>query len=189
MNGAATYCFTRQKAVAERFLCHVTELIERNHHLFQENPAGPSRKWLLIENATADGDQVLFSAKQELAEYFSLGEYVVPPVLRDFIGYMTDGGSVYPHTDPDLPGRMHVRINVLISQTAGCIPLIDDIPIAIAVGDAWLNLASRCVHATTPVEGPGYRSVISFGYQINPERGDKLYQIFESWMSGLHQLQ
>jgi hypothetical protein len=84
---------------------------------------------------------------------------------------------------------VHVRINVLISQTAGCIPLIDELPIAIAAGDAWLNLASRCVHATTPVEGPGYRSVISFGYQIDPQRGDELYQIFENWMSDLHQWQ
>ena len=165
MNTTVTYCLTRQNAVPQIFLRHVTELTQRNLHLFQEN-ADPSRKYLLIENVTADGDRVLFSVKQELAEYFGLGEYVVPPVLKDFIGCITDGGFVDPHTDPDLPGRMHVRINVLISQPGGCIPLIDDIPITIAVGDAWLNLASRCVHATTPVVGPGYRSVISFGYQI-----------------------
>jgi hypothetical protein len=67
--------------------------------------------------------------------------------------------------------------------------LIDDIPITIAVGDAWLNLASRCVHATTPVVGPGYRSVISFGYQISPERGDQLYEVFRSWISEVRRLQ
>jgi hypothetical protein len=182
MNSAIAYCLARRNAVSQGFLCHVTELTQRNLHLFQEN-ASPSRKYLLIENVTADGDQVLFSAKRDLAEYFGLGEYVAPPILKDFIGYITEGGFVAPHTDPDLPGWMHVRINVLITQPSGCVPLIDDIPIAIAVGDAWLNLASRCVHATTPAVGPGYRSVISFGYQISPERGDELYQTVRSWMS------
>ena len=181
------YCFTRKNAVDSEFLRYVTDLTARNEHLFHANELGAARKFLKIENANAGGDKTLFSVKQRLAESFGLGNYVVPPALKDFIGYITEGGFIHPHTDPDLPGRMHVRVNVLISQPAGCVPLIEGIPIAVEVGDAWLNLASRCLHATTPVEGPGYRSAISFGYQINPRRGNELHDIHKAWFSGIPQ--
>jgi hypothetical protein len=147
MTGPIPYCFTRYGAVGAKIVDYVTELTLRNQDFFQINMASPGRKFFIIENVTADGDTVLFELKQSLAEYYGLGDYVVPPNLKDFIGYITDGGAIHPHRDPDLPGRRHVRINVLISQPAGCTPLIDGIPIAVAVGDAWLNLASRCVHA------------------------------------------
>ena len=81
----------------------------------------------------------------------------------------------------------NARINVLIRQTAGCVPLLEDMPIDASVGDAWLNLASRCKRATTPVIGPGYRSAISFGFQIDEQRGDELYEIHERWLNSLRQ--
>jgi hypothetical protein len=118
-----------------------------------------------------------------LAARYDLGEYVVPPGLMDFINVITEGGFVHPHTDPDLPGRAHVRINVVVKQTAGCLPLLDGVPIAVERGDAWLNLASRCKHATTPVEGPGYRSAISFGFQIDEKRGEELNRIHQQWLA------
>ena len=181
------YCFTRKNAVDSGFLRYVADLTARNEHMFQVNERGSARKFLKIENANADGDEILFGAKQDLAEYFGLGNYVVPPALKDFIGHITEGGFIHPHTDPDLPGRTHVRVNVLITQPAGCIPLIEGVPIAVEVGDAWLNLASRCTHATTPVEGPGYRSAISFGYQISPRRGDELHDIHKAWLSRIRE--
>jgi hypothetical protein len=43
------------------------------------------------------------------------------------------------------------------------------------------------LHATTPVEGPGYRSALSFGYQIARQRGDEFYAIHKKWMSTVRQ--
>ena len=66
---------------------------------------------------------------------------------------------------------------------------MENIPISVAVGDAWLNLASQVIHATTPVVGPGFRSAISFGYQIDPEaRGDAFYEIHKDWMKKVRKL-
>jgi hypothetical protein len=136
-----------------------------------------------MDYVTPDGDEVLYETKHRLAVHYELGDYVVPPTLKDFLGYITEGGAIHPHTDPDLPGRRHVRINVLIKQPKGCIPMIEGAPIAVAEGDAWLNLASQCLHATTPVEGPGYRSALSFGYQIGIRRGEELYKVHRGWMA------
>lgn len=176
-----SYAFELKNAVDAEFLAYVNALIMRNLDEFAVNKASGSRKFYKMDYVTPDGDKVLYAMKQKLAKHFELGDYVVPPNLKDFLGYITDGGSIHPHTDPDLPGKRHVRINVLIKQPGGCIPLMEDIPLKVAEGDAWLNLASQCEHATTPVEGPGYRSALSFGYQIDPKRGDELYEIHKQW--------
>lgn len=182
------YPFVYKNAVPAEFVTHVNDLIIRNMDQFDVNQAGANRKFLKMDYVTPEGDQVLYAMKQKLAEHYKLGDYIVPPNLKDFVGYITEGGSIHPHTDPDLPGKRHVRINVLVSQPRGCIPLLENVPIEVAVGDAWLNLASQCIHATTPVEGPGFRSAISFGYQIDPKRGDEFYEIHKQWMADIRKL-
>jgi hypothetical protein len=177
------YPFIIRNAVGRDFLEHVTRLTRENQAQFEANGDSGDRQFLVMDFVTPEGDAFLFEVKQQLAARYGLGDYVVPPKLKDFISYITDGGFIHPHKDADLPGKRHVRINVLIQQTAGCIPLLEDIPIEVAIGDAWLNLASRCKHATTPVQGPGYRSAISFGYQIDERRGDELYATHQQWLA------
>jgi hypothetical protein len=182
---AQSYPFLIKNAVTSEILDHVTEVTLQNEDRFKTNKTGDGsgRKFLVIDFVTPEGDRLLFDVKQELAARYDLGEYMVPPGLMDFINIITEGGFVHGHTDPDQPGRCHVRINVVVKQTAGCLPLLDGIPIAVERGDAWLNLASRCKHATTPVEGPGYRSAISFGFQIHENRGRELYRIHQQWLA------
>lgn len=185
MMSPVAYCFTGSNLVACEFLDYVTELTARNIDRFLTNDASPNRKFLRMDNVTQQGDNVLFSVKQQLAQHYQLGDYIAPPGLEDFIGYITEGGAVHPHKDHDLPdtNKTHVRVNLLVKQTEDCIPILDGVPIKVAVGDCWLNIASKCTHATTPVVGPGYRSVFSFGYQIDQKRGDELYEAYLSWLS------
>jgi hypothetical protein len=176
------YPFVLKNAVDSKFIEHVTKLTIENADQFKDNQSGPNRKFLKMDYVTPEGDKYLYEVKSALAKHYDLGDYVVPPNLKDFLGYITEGGAIHPHKDADLPGKRHVRINVLVKQSGGCIPLLEHIPIEVAEGDAWLNLASQCLHATTPVEGPGYRSAISFGYQIDKKRGDELYEIHKQWL-------
>jgi hypothetical protein len=182
------YPFVLRNAVDPEFMEYVTKLTLANEEQFKANSAGSQRKYMTMDYVTPEGDKVLFEMKQKLAKHYDLGDYKIPPNLKDFIGYITEGGSIHPHTDPDLPGQRHVRINVLIKQPRGCIPLLEGMPISVAEGDAWLNLASQCVHATTPVEGPGYRSALSFGYQVARERGDELYAVHKKWMDKVREM-
>jgi hypothetical protein len=178
------YPYVIKNAVTPEFIEHVTKITIDNEDKFHNNKTGHDmgRKFIVIDFVTPEGDKYLFDIKQELAARYDLGAYIVPPGLKDFINYITEGGYVHEHTDPDMPGRRHARINVLVKQTAGCIPLLDGVPIDVEVGDAWLNLASLCKHATTPAEGPGYRSVISFGFQVDQKRGDELYMMHKFWL-------
>ena len=181
------YPLTYKNAVPEEFNTYVNELVLRNIGFFKDNQAGGSRKFMKMDYVAPDKDAFLFAAKKRLAEHYELGEYIVPPNLKDFVGYITEGGFIQAHTDPDLPGKRHVRINVLVKQPGGCLPMLENIPIAVSEGDAWLNLASLCLHSTSPVVGPGYRSAISFGYQISIERCDHFYAIHKSWMEKVRQ--
>lgn len=182
---APSYPFLITNAVNTEFLDHVTRMTMQNWDRFRNNKTGDGsgRKFLVIDFVTPDGDRFLYEEKQKLAARYNLGDYVVPPGLMDFINVITEGGFVHAHTDPDMPGRRHVRINVVVKQTAGCLPLLDGVPVKVERGDAWLNLASQCKHGTTPVEGPGYRSAISFGFQISEKRGRELQQIHERWLA------
>lgn len=182
------YPLVSKNIAPPEFMQYVNDLIVSNMDQFNANEAGSNRKFLKMDYVTPEGDKVLYEMKQRLAAHYDLGEYIVPPTLKDFVGYITEGGSIHPHTDPDLPGKRHVRINVLVKQPGGCIPLLESVPIAVAEGDAWLNLASQCIHATTPVVGPGFRSAISFGYQIDPKRGDEFYAIHKDWMAKVRKL-
>lgn len=176
------YPLVIRQAVTPEFRAYVNELIQNQMDNFTANPAGQNRRMLKMDYVTPEGDTTLFEAKQKLAKHFGINEYVVPPNLKDFISYITEGGFIHPHTDPDLPGKRHVRINVLVKQPGGCIPMLEDVPLAVSEGDAWLNLASQCEHSTTPVVGPGYRSAVSFGYQIDPDLADEFFAVHTAWM-------
>lgn len=181
MRQVPDYPFLRRAFAPRTFTDHVVSIIEGNPGAFAGNPAGNGRKFFKLDNVAPDGDVVLNDMKVRLAEHFGLGPYRVPPNLKDFIGFITEGGRVHEHTDPDLPGLRHVRVNVVVRQTDGCRPTLEGMPIDVAEGDAWLNLASLCIHGTTPVVGPGYRSAISFGYQIDPSVCDGFYAAHRAW--------
>lgn len=162
------YPLVYKDAVPSEFTAYVQALIFKKMDQFEDNKAGTNRKFLKMDYVTPEGDRVLYDMKQKLAAH---RRRLDPSPYRSRSA-----------------GKRHVRINVLVKQPGGCIPLLENVPIAVAEGDAWLNLASQCIHATTPVEGPGFRSAISFGYQIDPKRGDEFYEIHKKWMAGVRKL-
>jgi hypothetical protein len=105
--------------------------------------------------------------KNELATLFELKDWVPDPFFFDFIGYIWEGGFVHEHTDPCVPGREMVRINILIRKPdVGGMPIVDGHEFQVEVGDVWLNPATRIKHSCTEVRGPRPRSVLSLGFQI-----------------------
>ena len=97
------------------------------------------------------------------------------PYFGIFIGLNLEGGFVQPHTDLCTKGFVHTRINFLLSKPdQGGNPLIEDQEIHIEEDCAWLNLASRWQHSSTPVMGNKPRIVISYGAFVSEEIIDSL---------------
>ena len=65
---------------------------------------------------------------------------------------------------------MIIRINFLVSKPhQGGNPVIENKEYNIMEDNAWLNLASRWVHSSTPVVGNKPRVVLSLGAFVSPE--------------------
>lgn len=175
------YPFLLRNAADAEFLSYIAEFIDRNEDRFTPNKVDPERrKWMRMSE---DGkDPVIASKKMELISLFAIGDWVPDPTFDDLIGYITEGGVVHPHTDPASDGRMHIRINLLVSKPqSGCIPLLDGIPIDVGLGDAWICFASHCRHATTAVVGSRRRSIISYGLQVDRRSAFPLFSKYLTW--------
>ncbi len=174
------YPFILRQAGDGDFVAHAQDLIARNAGDFRRNVQDlEHRQYWTLRDAY---DPRLKAKKLELAGRFGLKDWILDPLFLDLVGRISEGGAVHPHVDAQHGSRMHVRINLLVQAAeAGCVPLLDDIPIQIAQGDAWLNLASHCCHATTPVIGKTARSIISYGLQLDHVEGFGLYSRYLVW--------
>jgi hypothetical protein len=176
----AGYPFVIRQAADHTFIEYVGLLIARNIRRFRPNSYDPVRRksWRLRE----DTDPVVTAKKMELIEKFEITEWIADPNFNDLIGYITEGGFVHAHTDPASEQRMHIRINLLVCKPeAGCIPMLDGIPVDMDLGDAWLCFASHCRHATTPVVGSKPRSIVSYGLQVHQRAALALFSKYMIW--------
>jgi len=174
------YPFVIRRAGDPGFIRHAQELIRQNAGKFRPNVEDAERRkyWKLA----GDYDPRLKAMKLALVEKFAIRDWILDPTFLDIIGHISEGGFVHPHVDDQCGTRMHMRINLLVqAPQAGCIPLLDGIPIRIAQGDAWLNLASHCRHATTPVIGATPRSIVSYGLQVEHVEAFGLYARYLTW--------
>lgn len=174
------YPFTIRAAADADFLAHTRRLIAENADRFVPNGKDAERRkfWTL----RGDYDPVLRAKKLELIARFAIADWILDPKYEDLIGHIAEGGSVHAHTDAQVGLRMHIRINLLVTEIdGGCVPLLDGIPIAVEPGEAWLNFASHCRHATTPVIGKRPRSIISYGLQVQHAEAFALYSRYLAW--------
>ncbi len=173
------YPFLVRGAADAPFLAHVDGLIDENIANFQPN-GSHKRFW----SFTDGGDSIIQRKKLELIEHFGIVNWIGDTHTHDFIGMIDEGGVIRPHTDPNLDGRLHVRINVIVRMPdSGCVPLLDDIPIDVGLGDAWLCFSGRCCHATTPVSGTHSRSALSYGLQVEQSAIFPLLATYLAWRS------
>ncbi|HVZ53820.1 MAG TPA: hypothetical protein VG986_17765 [Pseudolabrys sp.] len=176
------YPFTIKAAVDRDYLDYVAACIERHAGEFMPNSFDPERrKWWRFGE-----DPVLDAKKHDLIARFGLPDWVPEPDFGDYIGWIAEGGSIHTHRDNAPRDKMHVRINVLVRKPdAGCVPVLDEQPIDIDLGDAWICLASQCWHAATPVVGKAPRNVVSYGMRIDRVTGLPLYAKYLGWRSAV----
>jgi hypothetical protein len=102
---------------------------------------------------------------------FSVTDYEDEPEYRCFLGCNTAGGFVQRHADSSPPGRLHVRLNIMLSKPfGGGEPIIDGQKFDIAERDLWCFFPSIMPHETTPVVGDRKRFVLSIGILVPREK-------------------
>ena len=90
------------------------------------------------------------------------------PCYKDFIGYITNGGQIHRHKDPNKGDLMHTRFNILISKPLdGGNPIINEKILNVSESESWVCVAGKYEHFCQKVLGEKPRIVLSFGYLLS----------------------
>ena len=109
----------------------------------------------------------VWEIKKRIVEIEKLEGYMQEPKFRDSIGYMTDGGQLHKHTDPNKYGLIHTRFNVYLQiPEKGGLPVYDDKVIHLKERTYVCCRSGLDLHYCLKVEGPRERIVLSYGYLL-----------------------
>ena len=91
------------------------------------------------------------------------------------ISYSHEGHKVQPHTDPNPPGRIHTRFNILINKPEkGGEAIIDGKTISTEENELWVCVAGKYVHSSTVIEGSKPRILLSYGTYLKQKQVDNI---------------
>lgn len=143
----------------------VREWAIQNIDSFQINPCGQHRRFKIFEDNNYPKE--VLEVKNQIVSAFNLTDKQQEPLYRDFCGFITEGGFVHKHKDPNKNGLIHTRFNVLVSKpTEGGLVFIDNKEVFVEEGNVWVCKAGLYEHWTTPVIGNKPRIILSFGFLL-----------------------
>lgn len=91
------------------------------------------------------------------------------------ISYSHEGHKVQPHSDPNPPGFIHTRFNVLISKPEkGGQAIIDGQVLDTKENELWVCAAGKYTHSSVLVEGDKPRVLLSFGTYLKRKQLDEI---------------
>ena len=110
----------------------------------------------------------VFSIKERLINLLQLPEVRHPPFYEGMIAsYAPVGDNVYIHKDPIWEeGLKTLHCNVVLSDSEGGFPIIEDEILKIKKGDMWCYLVSDVNHGCSTVTGNIPRTMWIFGFLI-----------------------
>ncbi|HTT84711.1 MAG TPA: hypothetical protein VMF67_14625 [Rhizomicrobium sp.] len=111
--------------------------------------------------------KLFWAIRRRAVSLFSIADYEDEPQYKCFLGCNTTGGFVHRHADISPPGRLHVRMNIMLSKAlAGGEPVIDGEKFDVAERDLWCFFPSIMPHESAPVVGDRKRFVLSIGILV-----------------------
>ncbi len=111
--------------------------------------------------------ELFWGIRRRAVSLFSVAAYEDEPEYKCFLGCNTTGGFVQRHADFSPPGRLHVRMNIMLSRPeGGGVPIIDGEKFDVGERDLWCFFPSVMPHETTPVVGDRKRFVLSIGILV-----------------------
>lgn len=144
-------------------LFEISTWAKLNKHKFKPN--GNGRQYGILYHLSPISR--IWDIRNKIVEKFKLQDFETEPMFQDFCGFITDGGQIHPHQDPNKDGFIHTRFNVLISKPkVGGLPIIDEQIIEVEEGDVWFCSAGTKRHYCQMVHGDKPRIVLSFGFLI-----------------------
>jgi len=120
---------------------------------------------------------LVFEIRKRLEEKEDLASFEKEVSINDFLGFVSPGGYIYKHTDPNNFEKQcaHIRFNVYISvPKIGCKTYYDGHLVDTQEGCYALCRSGIDEHWTDPNEDTIPRISLSFGYLLPAEKIDDL---------------
>lgn len=148
---------------SQQELQELKDWVETNKRSFTANGIG--RQFGVFSNLGYPS--AALSLREKIIKTFSLEGTCQEPLFKDYCGYITEGGAIHPHSDPNVGKLIHTRFNVMISKpVGGGTPIQDGKEIQVEEGDVWRCDAGLVKHWCSPVVGDKPRIVCSFGFLL-----------------------
>ena len=140
----------------------------KNYHRF--NKTGQNRQMQQMDQLK-DIPSIVWDIKQRIIELEKLHEYRQEPMFRDAIGYMSEGGQLHKHTDPNKDGLIHTRFNVYVQiPEKGGLPVYANKKIVLKERNYICCRSGLDLHYCELVEGPKARIILSYGFLLPFEK-------------------
>jgi hypothetical protein len=144
------------------------------HIITRGNTPGPHaahRKCYVFRNHLTHPFPLIQSIKQRVIEIESIGEWIPEPTFSDYIGYISEGGTIQLHKDRNELGYNHVRYNIILSwPEEGGESLYGDSINSFKEKTVWRCEAGKFPHGSTTVKGKRPRITLSLGFLIKNKR-------------------
>jgi hypothetical protein len=129
------------------------------------NPNGFGRQYGILQEL--DPPEEVWLIKNQIVNVYDLHRAKQEPIYKDYCGYITAGGAIHKHTDPNEGKLVHTRFNVMVSKPIeGGEPIQDGVVINVEESDVWRCDAGLVKHWCLPVVGDKPRIVLSFGFLL-----------------------
>ena len=117
-----------------------------------------------------------FFIKKKLISRLQLSEVKHPPFCEGMVAsYAPAGDTLYIHKDPIWEeGLKTLHCNVVLSDSGGGFPIIENEFLKIKKGDMWCYLVSDVNHGCSLVTGETPRTMWVFGFLIKEDVYDRL---------------
>jgi hypothetical protein len=140
------------------------------HIVTRGNTPGPHaahRKCYVFRNHLIHPFPLIQSIKQRVIEIESIGEWIPEPTFSDYIGYISEGGTIQLHKDRNEVGYTHVRYNIILSwPEEGGESLYGDSINSFKEKTVWRCEAGKFPHGSITVKGKRPRITLSLGFLI-----------------------
>lgn len=118
----------------------------------------------------------MFKIYQSILSYYGLPK--TQPLDKEFgalISFSGKGHKVQPHTDPNPPGRVHTRFNVLINKpTEGGEAIIDGKVVDTKENEVWVCAAGKYEHSSNVIGGEKSRILLSYGTYLKNKQIEEI---------------
>ena len=155
------------EVITEEEQQEIIEWANQNYTTFLHN--GEYRHFIVLTDLPG-APLCIWNIKKRIMDIEDLHKYQQEPLLRDYIGYITDGGKIHRHRDRSYYEAIHTRFNAFVQlPEEGGMPIYNDITIPVKERQYIKCYSGIHYHHCELVKGPKARIVLSFGFLIPSE--------------------